>query len=71
MVLTVSDQLEAFITEATETEPAGIGILLHGASIVEDPPDSNNLVPCCKLTRSQALQLAYGLGELAQKLPED
>lgn len=59
-------QLEMFLVDASEERPEGIGLILRHGEVIED---EGELVPSCVLTREQALQLAYALGELAQKLP--
>jgi hypothetical protein len=54
---------EVFVDDS-EPLPAGVGIVLHGASIVES--DEGELAPGCKLTPEQALSLSAALVACAQ-----
>lgn len=63
----MNGQLEAFLVDATEDHPEGIGLILRHVQVIEDT--DGELVPSCVMTREQALKLAYALGEMAQKLP--
>lgn len=61
-------QLELSVVDANEDHPAGIAFLFRDMDIIED---EGQLVPSGVMTREQALLLAYKLGELAQKLPQE